>query len=73
MGQARCAGGKHGNQEPGTSLRSRRKLERVCPPPEGHTQKEKSHTEKAPDTTQRRACLTLIAGVMMTADPFGDD
>jgi hypothetical protein len=29
------------------------------------------HTEKAPDTTQRRACLTLMVEVVMT-DPFGD-
>jgi hypothetical protein len=39
MGQARCTGGKHGNQGPG----------------------KKSHTEKAPDTTQRRACLTQLS------------
>jgi hypothetical protein len=66
MGQARCTGGKHGYREPGKlgvcGISSR---EVDC------NLKKKSHTEKAPDTTQRRACLTLMVEVVMT-DPFGD-
>jgi hypothetical protein len=59
MKQARCTWNKHDAQAASTGTRNQASWVEI------------SHTEKAPDTTQRRACLRLMAEVVMT-DLFGD-